>query len=181
MPDMTVIRSLLLTQIKGSHGKVMYTYTAHHKIVDRAKKCKTILDWIEIVITSISAVGLLGGFITNETSLKLLGGLSSAISLAITLYTKNDTLQIIIKDHTDAANDLWLIREKYQSLITDFDGMETAQIQAARTELMYAFDQVNRKYPGTDPRSYKKAQKALKEDDEQYFAPGEADKLLPHS
>ena len=59
--------------------------------------------------------------------------------------------------------------------------METAQIQATRTELMYAFDQVNRKYPGTDPRSYKKAKKALKEDEEQYFAPGEADKLLPHS
>ena len=45
MPDMTVIRSLLLTQIKDSHGKVMYTYTAHHKIVDRAKNHFHISSW----------------------------------------------------------------------------------------------------------------------------------------
>lgn len=181
MPVMEVNRDLLLTQIKEAHGKVLYTYTAHHKIVDRTKKWKIFLDWAEILITSVSAVGLLSGFITNETALKLVGGLSSAVSLAITLYTKNDPLQTAIKDHSDAANDLWLVREKYQSLIIDFDGMDTAQIQSARTEIMYEVDQINRKYPGTDPKGYKAAQKALKVDEEQYFAPGEADQLLPHN
>lgn len=180
MPDMEVNRNRLLSQVKEAHGKVVYTYTAHHKIVDRSKKWKTILDWAEIAITSASAVGLLSGFITNETALKLIGGISSSISLAITLYTKNDSLQTSIKEHMDAANDLWLVREKYQSLIIDFDGMETAQIQAVRTAIMNEVDQINRKYPGTDPRSYKAAQKALKKDEEQYFAPGEADRLLPY-
>lgn len=75
---------------------------------------------------------------------------------------------------------VWLVREKYQSLIIDFDGLETPQIQTVRTEIMNSVDLINRKYPGTDPRSYRKAQKALKEDEEQYFAPGEADRLLPH-
>lgn len=180
MPDMEVNRDRLLSQIKEAHGKVVYTYTAHHKIVDRSKRWKAILDWIEISITSASAVGLLSGFITNETALKLIGGLSAAVSLAITLFTKNDSLQTAIKEHTDAANDLWLVREKYQSLIIDFDGKETTQIQVARTAIMNEVDQINRKYPGTDPRSYKAAQKALKKNEEQYFAPGEADQLLPH-
>lgn len=81
----------------------------------------------------------------------------------------------------DAANDLWLVREKYQSLIIDFDGMETSQIQDIREEIMHEVDQINRKYPGTDPYSFKAAQKALKVDEEQYFAPGEADLLLPHT
>lgn len=75
---------------------------------------------------------------------------------------------------------VWLVREKYQSLIIDFDGLETPQIQTVRTEIMNSVDLINRKYTGTDPRSYRKAQKALKEDEEQYFAPGEADRLLPH-
>lgn len=180
MPEIGVSREKLLSQIKEAHGRVVYTYTAHHKIVDRLKKRKFILDWVEIVITATSAVGLLGGFITNEVALKLIGGLSSAISLSITLYTKNDTLQAQIQEHVDAANDLWLVREKYQSLIIDFDGLETPQIQTVRTEIMNSVDLINRKYPGTDPRSYRKAQKALKEDEEQYFAPGEADRLLPH-
>lgn len=181
MSDMKVNRDRLLSQIKEAHGKVVYTYTAHHKIVDRLKRRKAILDWTEIAITSASAVGLLSGFITNETALKLVGGLSAAISLAITLYTKNDTLQIAIKEHTDAANDLWLVREKYQSLIIDFDGLESCQIQDVRTSIMYEVDEINRKYSGTDPLSYAAAQKALKENEEQYFAPGEADQLLPHN
>lgn len=179
MPETTVNRDKLLSQIKEAHGKVVYTYTAHHKIIDRAKKRKAFLDKAEIAITSVSAVGLLSGLITNETALKLVGGLSSAISLAITLYKKNDPLQTAINEHTNAANDLWLVREKYQSLIIDFDGLDTAQIQTARTDIMYEVDMINRKYPGTDPASYKAAQKALKEDDEQSFAPCEADHLLP--
>ena len=56
MPEMEVDRNKLLSQIKEAHGKVMYTYTAHHKIADRAKKRKAILDCVEIVITSVSAV-----------------------------------------------------------------------------------------------------------------------------
>lgn len=88
MPETTVNRDKLLSQIKEAHGKVVYTYTAHHKIIDRAKKRKAFLDKAEIAITSVSAVGLLSGLITNETALKLVGGLSSAISLAITLYKK---------------------------------------------------------------------------------------------
>ena len=96
------------------------------------------------------------------------------------LSTHSYTLQAQIQEHVDAANDLWLVREKYQSLIIDFDGLETPQIQTVRTEIMNSVDLINRKYPGTDPRSYRKAQKALKEDEEQYFAPGEADRLLPH-
>ena len=69
-----------------------------------------------------------------------------------------------------------------EKLGIDFDGMETAQIQATRTAIMNEVDQINRKYPGTDPRSYKAAQKALKEDEEQheksnYFTFGDASVL----
>ena len=180
MSEMEANREKLLSQIIEAHGKVVYTYTAHHKIIDRLKRRKALLDWVEIIITSVSAVGLLSGIISNEMALKLVGGFSSAISLAITLYTKNDSLQISIREHTDAANDLWLIREKYQSLIIDSDGMNTEQIQKVRTEIMFEVDQINRKYAGTDPKSYKAAQKALKTNEEQYFAPGEAEQLLPH-
>lgn len=70
---------------------------------------------------------------------------------------------------------------KYQSLIIDSDGMNTDQIQEVRTKIMYEVDQINRKYAGTDPKSYKAAQKAMKINEEQYFAPGEAEQLLPHN
>lgn len=181
MPEADVNREKLLTQLKESHGKVVYTYTAHHKIADRAKQWLNILEIIEIVITAFSAVGLLSGFITDETAVKFIGGLSSAVALAITLYTKDDSLQTKIQAHTDAANELWLVREKYQSLITDFDRLNYDQIQSTRDEIMLVVDSINRKYPGTSKWSYKKAQDALKNDGEQTFEPGEADRLLPNS
>ena len=79
----------------------------------------------------------------------------------------------------DAADALWLIREQYKSLISDFDMLTDEEVRRKRDELILQVSGVNKNYPGTDDKSFKKAQKDLKEDEKQTFHPGEAEKFLP--
>ncbi len=83
-----------------------------------------------------------------------------------------------IMQHTNAANELWSIREAYVALITDFEILTDDEIRNRRDLLTERISRVNNNYPGTDKDSYKEAQIALKQEEEQYFGKGEAEHLL---
>lgn len=63
-----------------------------------------------------------------------------------------------IKSHTDAANELWDVRETYKSLMIDLDDLELDEIRIKRDALIERVSQINKKYPGTDDKSFKQAQ-----------------------
>lgn len=172
-------REKLKSQIKEAYGKVVYTYTAHHKFAARLIKQKNAIKVTQIVLTAISTVGFLATVITNQILLSWLGGITAALSLVLNLYTKDFDLQEDIQKHKDAADDLWDVRETYISLLTDFDTLNEDNIREQREKLQDAVSKINRKYPGTDGKSYAEAQNALQNEEEQTFRVGEVDELLP--
>lgn len=174
-------RKKLEKQLIEAHGKVEYTYTAHHKIENRIIIYDKVIRILQIVLTAISTGGFLATIITNQSVLSWIGGIAAALSLAINLYSKDFKLQTDARAHKDAADELWDIREDYVSLITDLDSMTLDEIKNKRDFLKAAVSKINKKYPGTDRRGYKQAQKALKEEEEQTFNEGEAEMLLPTS
>lgn len=173
-------REKLKSQIKDAYGKVLYTYTAHHKFAARLIKQKNTIKVIQITLTAISTVGFLATIITNQVLISWLGGTTAALSLGLNLYTKDFNLQEDIQKHKDAADDLWDVREKYLSLLTDFDILNEDNIREQRDKLQDAVSKINRKYPGTDGKSYAAAQNALQNEEEQTFREGEVDELLPN-
>ncbi len=174
-----VYREKLKSQIKDAYGKVLYTYTAHHKFATRLIKQKNTIKVAQITLTAISTVGFLATIITNQVLLSWLGGITAALSLGLNLYTKDFNLQQDIQKHKDAADDLWDVREKYISLLTDFDILNEDNIREQRDKLQDMVSKINRKYPGTDGKSYAAAQNALQNQEEQTFREGEVDELLP--
>lgn len=172
-------REKLKSQIKDAYGKVVYTYTAHHKFAARLNKQKYTIKVTQIILTAISTVGFLATVITNQVLLSWLGGITAALSLGLNLYTKDFNLQEDIQKHKDAADDLWDVRETYISLLTDFDILNEDNIREQREKLQDAVSKINRKYPGTDGKSYDEAQNALQNEEEQTFREGEVDELLP--
>lgn len=80
-----------------------------------------------------------------------------------------------IKAHTDAANELWDVREAYKSLLNDLDDLELDQIRENRDALTERVSQINKKYPGTDGKSFKQAQADI---GKYQFEDGEAARLL---
>ena len=63
-----------------------------------------------------------------------------------------------IKKHTDAANELWDVREAYKSLLVDFDALTDEEIRSKRDTLIAEISRINKAYPGTDEKSFAKVQ-----------------------
>ena len=173
MDDDKKYRDRLRNQIKESCGKVIYTYTAHHKLADRLEKENKYVKNAQIILTALSSCGFFASIITNKATLTWVGGISAVLSLCLNLYAKEYKIQ-------NAANTLWDIRESYVSLLVDFEVLEDNEIQKRRDILCEKVSEVNNNYPATDAKSYKAAQRALKEEEEQTFKDNEVDSILPN-
>lgn len=174
-----VHRENLKIQIKEAYGRVVYTYTAHWKMVDALVAKNRRIKYVQIGLSAISTGGFIGAIITNETALTCIGGIFSTALLALNLYFKDFNLNADITRHSATANALWPIREAYVSLLTDFPNMTNAEICARRDELQIMTAEVYKTAPKTDSKSYSAAQKALKKDEEQFFSREELNLLLP--
>ena len=165
----------LRQQITDSAGNIPYTFSAHWNIVNRLKRRYTVIKVIQIVLTALSTGGFLTSIIAGLPWLSWVGGLTSAVALSLNLYMLNFNLPDNIKSHTDAANELWDVREAYKSLLIDLDDLEPEQIRIKRDALNECVSQINKKYPGTDDKSFKQA----KADIGKYqFEDGEVARLL---
>lgn len=165
----------LKKQITDAAGNVLYTYDAHWNIVNRLKRREKGLKISQIALTAVSTGGFLASLITGISGLSWLGGMTSAIALAINLYALNFNMPREIKQHTDAANELWDIRESYHSLITDFEDLSLEDIRARRDLITESVSRINKTYPGTDAKSFRQAQKNI---GDYVFGDGEAAKIL---
>ena len=88
-------------------------------------------------------------------------------------------MSAIHKKHLDTSNQLWLLREQYLSLLTDFATLTREEVVKRRDDLQLQVAKVYNAAPLTDNKSYTMAQKALKENESQFFTQEELDKLLP--
>ena len=174
-------RKKLKQQLVEAHGRVEYTYTAHHKICDRIVFLDKALRIAQIILTTISTGGFLATIITSQTVLCWIGGIAAALSLGLNLYMKDFKLFESAQRHKEAADALWEIRETYTSLLIDMEALKVEEIVHKRDILIERLSEINKCYPRTDRRGYKAAKNALVEEREQTFDKGEAEKFLPTS
>ncbi len=111
-------------------------------------------------------------------------GVTAAIStvlLALSAYTKNYDLGEIAQKHKGAAEKLWLIREKYLSLLTDLaiDKQSLKAIQEQRDALLDELSNAYTGSPATLTKAYKEAQAALQRREDMTFSDKEIDAFLP--
>ena len=173
-------RGRLKNQIKDACGKVIYTYTAHHKLADRLEKENKLVKNTQIILTALSSCGFFASIVTNEVVLTWAGGILAALSLCLNLYAKEYKIQNEVNQHRNAANALWNVRESYVSLLVDFEVLEDIEIQNRREALCRRVSEINNNYPATDAKSYRAAQKALQKEEEQTFKENEVDSFLPN-
>lgn len=165
----------LYQQIVDAAGNVLYTYDAHWNIVNRLRKRQSCIKIIQIVLTALSTGGFLASIIAGIPWLSWVGGLTSAVALGLNLYSLNFNLPADIKAHTDAANELWDVRESYKALITDFEDLTNEEIRVKRDSITQSVSRINKMYPGTDDKAFAEAQKRLPN---YMFKDGESAKLL---
>lgn len=171
----------LESQIREAYGRVVYTFTCHNKIVQRMLSKNEKIKLLQIVLSALTTGGFIVTIIADEKIASILGALVSIFLLILNAYTKNFDLVETAQSHQKAADALWVIREEYISLLTDFEILDDAAVIAKRDELQNRTAEVYAQSPRTDAKSYAEAQKALKTDEEQTFSDDEIDVMLPNS
>ena len=174
-------RRILEAQLRELFGRVVYSHKTQEKCADILLHRHSLIKSAQIallVIVTGGSVSVLFGFGAVGA---IISSVFSALLLAMSLYTKSHDLGEIAQRHRQAAADIWLIREKYLSLITDLrvGGKPIEALQRERDILLDDLHSVYSGSPGTWSRAYNKAQSALKRDDEMTFSDEEIDAFLP--
>ena len=169
-------------QIRECFGRVVYSHKTQEKCADIVfkihKKLKLILIIISAVVTTSLLIKLFGD--KQEWAL-MLGVILSTLLFGLNTYMKDFDLGEIAQKHTNAANDLWDIRETYLSLLTDIraDQLSINQIINQRDELQKRLSGIYSGSPRTNYKAYKEASKDLKVNEELTFSEKEIDAFLP--
>lgn len=173
---------ILEGQLRECFGRVVYTHKTHEKCADILLKRLSQIKLWQIGLSVVTTGGFISTFFGAETIGSIIGSFVSAIFLGLTLYTKDYNLAELAQQHRQAASDIWVIREKYQSLITDLiiGGKPLETIQQERDVLMEDLHSVYSGAPSTTYKAYKKAQEALKYSEDMTFSDEEIDVFLPN-
>lgn len=172
-------RKKLWTQLKEELGRVVYTSTTQIKNADILKKRLTVFKYAQIILSGLSTGGVVTVLFVNSFVVKIISALISSVLFCINLYFKNFDLNDNIHKHIDTYNDLWVIRERYISLLTDFDELDDSEIRYQRDKLLKETSEIYKTAPQTNEKSYDKAKSAIKNNEEQYFSEGEIDLMIP--
>jgi hypothetical protein len=174
-------RIVLEGQLRECFGRVVYSHKTHEKCADILLSRLSRLKLWQIILSAVTT----GGFIAAVLGAGQIGAVAgivvSTALLTLNTYTKNYDIGELAQKHRQAGVELWLVREKYLSLIADLrmgeKPIETLQME--RDELLEQLHAVYSGAPSTTYQAYRKAQEALKKLEDMSFSDEEIDAFLP--
>jgi hypothetical protein len=172
---------ILESQIRECFGRVVYSHKTQEKCADIVNRLHKRLKLCQIIISGIVTTSLLLKVFGDNQIALFVGAFLSVILFALNTYMKDYDLGEITQKHTNAANDLWDIRETYFSMLTDMrtENLSVNQIINKRDELQKRLLNIYAGSPRTNSKAYKAATKALKINEELTFSDKEIDAFLP--
>lgn len=172
-------RGALWSQLKEGYGKLLYTYVTQQKQLSLVEMWQNLIKTVQVLLTSVSTVGFLSIAITDQTTLSWAAGISSVLSLALNLYSREASLGTLVARHRSTTDALWPILQDYLSLLTDcLDDPPVDEVVRRRDDLQCRISAVYQEAPRTGAMAYRMARRALAKG-EQSFEKGELESLLP--
>lgn len=172
-------RDRLYSQIEHEYGSVVYSHATQEEQRGRLARSEQIIKIIQITLSAMSAAGLVGFFFTQQIWINAITAVSTFILLFVNSYSFRLEIGAKIARHRKAGDQLWLLVRKYQSLLVDFNDLDTSTIRERRNALIDETAEIYSSIDRTDNKSFKEAQKRLKEDGLKEFTRDELNKLLP--
>ena len=174
-------RAILEGQLRECFGRVVYTHKTHEKAADILLRRLSGVKLWQIILSALTTGGFIAAIFGAGNVGALIGVIVSTALLVLNAYTKDYDLGELSQKHRQAGADLWIIREKYLSLITDLRMGERPieELQKGRDKLLEDLHAVYSGAPSTTYQAYKKAQEALKHLEDMTFSDAEIDAFLP--
>lgn len=173
--------ALIEAQIRECYGRVVYSHKTHEKCADMLlSRLSRIKIW-QMILSSLTTAGFIALVFGAGRIGSVIGVTVSATLLVLNAYTKDHDLGERAQKHRQAAADLWLLREKYLSLITDLKVGEdpVGRITTRRDAMLEELHAVYARAPSTTSKAYQKAQTALQLREDMTFSDDEIDSFLP--
>lgn len=173
--------SILEAQIRECFGRVVYSHKTHEKCTDILLSRLSKIKLWQIILSAITTGGFIAIVFGAGKIGSIIGVLTSTTLLVLNTYTKSYDLGELAQKHKQVANDLWLIREKYLSLLTDLaiGNRQIEELKEARDRLLDDLHGIYSGAPSTTFQAYKKARDTLKKYEDMTFTDEEIDALLP--
>ena len=174
-------RDFVEAQLRECYGRVVYSHKAHEKCADILLSRLSKIKLWQIILASVTTGSFVSAFFGTGAVGTAIGVVVSTTLLVLNAYTKDYDLGELAQKHRQSAADLWLIREKYLSLITDLRVGDASieNVRVRRDALLKQLHAVYSGAPSTTVRAYTEAQEALQQWEEMTFSDEEIDKLLP--
>jgi SMODS and SLOG-associating 2TM effector domain family 4 len=173
--------NVLEGQLRECYGRVVYSHKTHEKCADILLERQASIKFWQIFLSAIVTGGIVSTFFdTGKVGAAISAVLSTGL-LALNAYTKDYDLGEIAQKHRQAGSDLWIIREKYLSLLTDIR-VGDIEFELIRTKRDVLLDELYAIYvttPSTNFKAYSRAQEALKKLEDMTFSDEEIDTFLP--
>jgi hypothetical protein len=168
-------------QLRECYGRAVYSHKTHEKCADILLNRLARIKLLQIVLSAITTGSFLTTILGSGKEAAVIGVVVSTFLLVLNAYAKNYDLGELAQKHKHAANDIWLIREQYLSLLTDVAtrSKKDEEVLAERDRLVVALHAVYQGSPSTTYAAYRRAQKSLKHNEEMTFSDGEIDAFLP--
>lgn len=173
--------SIIEGQLRECYGRAVYSHKTHEKCADILLTRLARIKLFQIVLSAITTGSFLTAIVGSGSEAVVVGAVFSTCLLVLNAYVKNYDLGELAQKHKQAANDIWLIREQYLSLLTDLalEGKTTEEIQIERDRLVIALHAVYAGSPSTTHAVYRSAQDSLKHHEEMTFSDEEINAFLP--
>lgn len=174
-------RAILEGQLRECFGRVVYSHKTHEKCADILLSRLSQIKLWQIILSAVITGGFIAAVFGAGQIGAVLGVFVSTALLVLNAYAKNYDLGELAQKHRQAGADLWIVREKYLSLITDLRMGEKPieTLQTERDELLEKLHSVYLGAPSTTYKAYRKAQEALQKNEDMTFSDEEIDNFLP--
>ena len=174
-------KQLLEAQIRECYGRVVWSHKTQEKCADIILKRNNFLKWMQIVLSTLTTTGLVVTIFGDVVWVKITSAIVSAVLLLLNTYLKSKDLGAIVQQHTNAAADIWNVRESYLSMLTDLkmDDVSIENIRKKSDKLQEGLASIYKGSPRTISKAYKEAKNALKLNEEMTFSDEEIDCFLP--
>lgn len=174
----------LLEESRQAFGRVVYTHKAQEKCADHKLHHFNTIRFIQTFLSAITSTGFVAivlGKPEIQQSSAIVGGIASLFLTATNLYAQGRNTMGEVDKHANTASKLWLVRERYQSLITDIisQTISIEEVKKHRSSLQSELAEIYSTAPRTDNKAYTAAQAGLKNNEEFTFSDDEIDVFLP--
>ena len=173
--------NVLEGQLRECYGRVVYSHKTKEKCADILLERQGSINFWQIVISAVVTGGIVSTFFDTGKAGAVISAVLSTGLLALNAYTKDYDLGEITQKHRQAGAELWIVREKYLSLLTDIrtGDVSLESIRARRDALLDELHAVYVGAPSTNFKAYSRAQESLKKLEDMTFSDEEIDAFLP--